>query len=251
MIVQELFSSGHSAIHAEDPRCRFFFAVIISFVIALSERYTPMVISILFASLLVVKSRLNLKAVIKRLSVVLGFLAMIWLVLPLTFEGEILIQLSVFKIYRPGVELAALISVKSISIFLIFVSLVATIPVSLLGHIFYFFKLPTKLVLLLMITYRYLFVIAEEYSRLRNAMRIRCFQPKSNIHSFRSLGYLIGMLFVRASLRAEQVNWAMRLRGFNGCFYSLEDFSNYNRTVWFPFVMTLMIGSLIFFEWII
>jgi cobalt/nickel transport system permease protein len=56
---------------------------------------------------------------------------------------------------------------------------------------------------------------------LRIAMRVRGFRPGSNRHTWRSLGYLVGMLLVRSLERAERVRAAMLCRGYTGQFPAL------------------------------
>ena len=45
---------------------------------------------------------------------------------------------------------------------------------------------------------------------------MRCFIPATNIHTYRTYGYLFGMTLVRSWNRATRVHQAMLLRGFNG-----------------------------------
>jgi cobalt/nickel transport system permease protein len=45
---------------------------------------------------------------------------------------------------------------------------------------------------------------------------MRCFIPGTNIHTYRTYGYLFGMTLVRSWNRAIRVHQAMLLRGFNG-----------------------------------
>ena len=61
---------------------------------------------------------------------------------------------------------------------------------------------------------RYFDVLGREYARLRAAMRVRCFRPAMNGHSYRMFGYLVGMLLVRSFDRSERVLAAMKCRGF-------------------------------------
>ena len=62
-----------------------------------------------------------------------------------------------------------------------------------------------KLVHLFFFTFRYFQVIHQEYLRLRAAMRIRCFQPGTNGHTYRMLAYLLGMLLVRSYDRGQRL----------------------------------------------
>jgi cobalt/nickel transport system permease protein len=45
------------------------------------------------------------------------------------------------------------------------------------------------------------------------------------MHTYKTYAYLVGMLLVRSSDRAERVRNAMLCRGFSGRFYSLRRFS--------------------------
>jgi cobalt/nickel transport system permease protein len=73
---------------------------------------------------------------------------------------------------------------------------------------------PLKLVHLFLFAVRYLHVLRAETGRLIDAMRVRAFVPRSNRHSWRTLGNLFGMMIVRSVERAERVSEAMRCRGF-------------------------------------
>jgi cobalt/nickel transport system permease protein len=83
-------------------------------------------------------------------------------------------------------------------------------------------RAPETLVRLFVTTVRYIALIRDEFHRLRDAMRARAFRPRSTWHTWRSYGYLIGMLVVRALDRAERVEEAMRLRGYSGRFPRLD-----------------------------
>ena len=78
---------------------------------------------------------------------------------------------------------------------------------------------------MLLFTYRYLYVFEQEFHRLVQAMKIRGFQPRTNLHTYRSYAYLAAMLLVRSYDRADRVFQAMLCRGFHGIFYSLRTFS--------------------------
>ncbi|MCK5695917.1 MAG: cobalt ECF transporter T component CbiQ, partial [Desulfobacula sp.] len=58
--------------------------------------------------------------------------------------------------------------------------------------------------------------------RLLRAAKFRGFQPGTNLHSYKTFAYLAGMLFVRASVRAQKVYQAMLCRGFNQKFHTLD-----------------------------
>ena len=132
-----------------------------------------------------------------------------------------------------------------------FMALVATMTVDTLGHTLNRLRLPDKMVHLILITYRYLFVLEQEYQRLIRAMKIRNFHPKTNLHSYRTYAYLVGMLFVRASERARRVHSAMICRGFSGRFFSLRQFAPNRLNPVFSFGATLSLLLLATLEWLI
>jgi len=91
------------------------------------------------------------------------------------------------------------------------------------GHALSRLRVPDKLVHLLLFTVRYLDVIGQEYKRMRRAMQARAFVMQANRHTWRSIGYMIGMLLVRALERSERVMNAMKCRGYQGRFFLMDD----------------------------
>ena len=221
MLSEEL-AQGDSVIHRLDPCVRVVCALVVSFALALSGQFGVLGLYLVFALALVALASLGAGPVLKRLKPLLLFVLMIWVILPFTYEGEPLLRLGPLTMTRPGVELCLRITIKSVSILMVFIALLATMTVATLGQALHRLRVPDKLVFLLLMTYRYIAVIQEEYQRLLRAARFRGFVPGTNIHSYRTYAYLAGMLFVRASLRARRVHNAMLCRGFNGTFRSLD-----------------------------
>ena len=74
--------------------------------------------------------------------------------------------------------------------------------------------LPPLIAEMALLAYRYLFDIADQLDCLRQAMRLRGFQPGGNHQSWRQLAAVTGTLFVRSYEQSERVYKAMRLRGY-------------------------------------
>jgi cobalt/nickel transport system permease protein len=224
-MIAEPFAHGSSLLHRLDPRIRVLAATALSVVVALSNQTTTLAIALAAGLILIALARLPMMAVAGRLSVVTGFLLLLWLVLPFTVGGAPLVNLGPLTISREGVAYAGRITLKSIAILSLFLATVTTMSVATLGHTLARLRLPDKLIVLLLLTYRYVFVLEQEYQRLKRAADIRGFRPGSNLHSYRTYAYLVGMLLVRASARARRVYLAMCCRGFRGRFYTLADLS--------------------------
>jgi cobalt/nickel transport system permease protein len=247
-MIEEPFANGNSFIHQIDPKLRIISAVLISVEIALFKHLPVLGCALFMAIFAIFLARLNFKCVIKRLYVIFWFLLLVWVTLPITFEGEVIYKLGSLNISRPGIILSAQISFKSISILFIFMTMISTMSINTLGRSLSALHCPSKLVHLLLMTYRYIFVIDNEYRRLQKAIKMRGFRSRTTIHSYKTYAYLIGMLFVRASYRAKRVHQAMLCRGFNGKFYSLEETSTSQTDIPFACIMTIIFIGLVSLE---
>ena len=248
-MITESFAVGHSWMHGIDPRLRVIGAGVFAVVVAVSYDFRALFTALILSLCMAVSAQLDFREVVHRLLAPLIFLLLLWVVLPWSYEGEALTELGPVTITRPGVTLCAQISLKTISLMIAFMALVATMTVGTLGHTLNRLRLPDKMVHMLLITYRYLFVIEQEYQRLVRAMKIRNFHPKTNLHSYRTYAYLVGMLFVRASERARRVHSAMLCRGFNGRFVSLREFPPNPRNHLFSLGFSLSLALLVTLEW--
>ena len=89
-MITEPFAIGNSWIHKTNPGLKIIFATLYSFIIALSDKFPALVTGLLISIGLVAIAGLNIRQVSKRLTVVFGFLLLLWGLLPLTYEGPIL-----------------------------------------------------------------------------------------------------------------------------------------------------------------
>ncbi|MDL2275064.1 cobalt ECF transporter T component CbiQ [Desulfosarcina sp. OttesenSCG-928-G10] len=218
------FSTGPSWLHAVDPLLRVVCAIFFAGIVAMTHAFSALATGFVLSLIMVAAARLPFAEVIRRLGVPLLFLVVIWAVLPWSYKGDPLFAIGPVTFSRPGVRLCLDISLKAVTLMLAFMALVATLTVDTLGHTLNRMHLPDKLVHLILITYRYLSVLEQEYQRLVRAMKIRNFRPATSLHCYRTYAYLVGMLFVRASDRAQRVHGAMICRGFTGRFISLREF---------------------------
>nr|WP_321257124.1 cobalt ECF transporter T component CbiQ [uncultured Pseudodesulfovibrio sp.] len=223
--ITEHFAAGDSFIHRIDPRIRLLCGALLTIPLAILNSQPPALIGLAFGALLIFIARLKLAQVLKRLMVVNTFILFLWAFLPFSLPGNPLWSIGPFNATTQGVNLALLITIKSNAIVLTLMALMGTISVQNLGPAIQQLGIPHKLCHILLFTYRYIFVIHQEYRTMRTAMQARGFKPKTNAHTYRSYAWLVGMLLVKSWDRAERVQGAMRCRGFHGRFYSLTKFS--------------------------
>lgn len=224
-MMEERFADVASPLHRTDPALRVVAATLFSFTAALIQSLAALCVALVFAFGLASAARLPIRPLLKRLAGAGGLLLLVWLVLPWSYAGEAMMALGPLVVTREGVRLCLVISLKTVSILVAFTALVATMHLATLGHTLHRLGVPAKLVQLLLLAYRYAFVIEQEYRRLSRAARIRNFRPSTSLHTYKTFAYLMGMLFVRASERARRVHQAMKCRGFNGRFHSLDTYA--------------------------
>ncbi|ADZ69871.1 cobalt ECF transporter T component CbiQ [Polymorphum gilvum] len=154
----------------------------------------------------------------RRLLHVEGFVLLLFLILPFTIAGRPVLVLGPVSASAEGIARAGLIACKvSVSVLLL-TTLLGSVEPARLGAALQALRVPEPVVRLFVLTVRYLSLIRAEALRLHDAMRARAFRPGSNRHTWRSYGYLIGMLLVRALDRAQRVDEAMLCRGYAGRF---------------------------------
>jgi cobalt/nickel transport system permease protein len=248
--IQEPFSAGASLAHRLDPRGKIVVAALFAILIAVTRIYAVALGGLALACLYLALARLPVKKVAIRLLLVNSFILFLWLVLPFTYPGDAVWHLGPLTATRQGLAYTGLITLKSNAIIMALIALIATVPVVTLGQALHNLKLPDKLCHLLLFTYRYIYVFEQEYRRLVQAMKIRGFQPRTNLHTYRSYAYLAAMLLVRSFDRAERVFAAMRCRGFAGTFYSLKTFSWQRRDGFFLAASLLALSALLYLEWL-
>lgn len=248
-MIGEEFSSGDSFVHRLDPRIKIIIAILFSIVVAVADRFPVLLLGLFFSICLIAIARLSIKKISYRLLIVNGFIFLLWIFLPFTFPGETLFSLGALNASRDGVMYALLITIKSNTIILTSIALLATSSITTLVHALRHLYIPDKLIHLFFFCYRYIYVIYFEYVRLTNAMKIRCFKPKTNMHTYRTYAYLVGMLLLKSYDRSEGVYKAMLCRGFKGKFWVLDHFSLKKSDMVSGIMMFLYIIGLVILQW--
>jgi cobalt/nickel transport system permease protein len=192
-----------------DPRWKL--AALVPAILAVSALQAPAVVAsalvLSFALLLV--ARLPRRQTWFRLGAFFLFLSPFLIVLPL-LQGW------------PGVTSAAVLAARAAAVFILGMILLTTSAFSRTVQAAEALGVPRLIARLVLMAYRYIFVLADEFGRLRIALRVRGFRNRANLHSYRTIGAVAGTLLVRGADRAEHVSQAMRCRGFDGQFRSFS-----------------------------
>lgn len=188
-----------------------------------------------FGLLGVCLGRLNPRDVAGRLLLVLLGMLPVLIVFPFTNDN--------------GLSLALSMTLRALAIACVGLILLRTAPLThtlAAAHHLYF---PGVLVQIALLAYRYAFLFFAEARRVRIALRTRAFRAATNLRTYRTTGQAIGSLLIRGGDRAEQVADAMRTRGFDGRFHTIQHFRTSAGDVAGFGIVVALIAALLFAEW--
>jgi cobalt/nickel transport system permease protein len=249
-VIAERFSEGNSIFHTLDPRIKVGLAIPYVFTVALTDKLVVSALALLLSIVFILLTGLSFRVVAQSLKVFLIFIVLLWIILPWSIPGRGLYTLGPLSLSMEGVTKTLSITLRSTSILLLILSLVSTSSVFSIVHALDHFRVPQKLVYLLFLSYRYIYVIYAEYLRLRDAMRIRGFKPSTDAHTYKTFGYLIGMILIRSFERSERIYNAMLCRGFQGKFFLLDHFKIMKKDIIMLIVLIIPLLGIGWLEWI-
>jgi cobalt/nickel transport system permease protein len=206
--------------------CRWKIAglVLAAAVVTLLRGLLPCLAALAGALAFVALARLPPRWVLTRLAAGALFVGLFAAVLPfLPPDQGPAWQVGPVRVSARGLEAAARLGLKALTLMTLMLVLWATAPPAETFKAAHALRVPGLLVQLLGLTYRYVFLLAEELGRLRIALRVRGYRNRPNLHSYRTVGHVAGTLLVRGAERAERVGQALRCRGFDGRFRSLSE----------------------------
>ncbi len=231
-----------------DPRVRVLAACVFAIVVVALQQIEFALCALALAAMTMSLTDLPWRVTLKRMAAMDGFIIVMLIMLPFTTPGTQMFTVFGAEASKEGLMHAILVGIRANAVVLMMLSLLAGMTPVTLGHALYRLKCPAALVHLMMFTVRYISVLHDEYHRLRMAMKLRGFKARNNAHTYRSFGYLFGMLVVRSLERAERVLEAMKCRGFSGHFPLIDDMAFRRRDCLFAVVFLALITALVLLD---
>jgi cobalt/nickel transport system permease protein len=208
-----------------DPRWKLAATLIAAGAVIGLRTPLPALTAVAGAALLVVLARLPARWFLARLGA--GLLLLLFFVLWLPFvvhPGDSTVEVLGLPISLTGIDRALVLLAKAASVIALILILLTTAPLHATFKAAQRLGAPGWLVQIVLMSYRYVHLLGEEFGRLRIALRVRGYRNRPRLHSYRTIGHVAGTLLVRGHERSERVAQAMRCRGFDGQFRSLHDF---------------------------
>ncbi|MBU7007045.1 cobalt ECF transporter T component CbiQ [Phosphitispora fastidiosa] len=224
-LMVDAFAQRDNTFTRMDARVKVLVSVLaLAAVVGLPGFKLPLFIFALTAALMLV-IRVPFKIIVGRMlpPVILGIVVFIFMAL--FHQGSQVFSLEIqgweIKIYGEGLILGTTVLLRIISSVSILLCLSLTTPVHELGYALIWFRIPRVIVEILLLTYRYLFVLWDEGMRIRQAQAMRLGYPDWRNpagwkKAVNSTSTLMAMVFIRAYDRAENTFSAMQIRGYNG-----------------------------------
>jgi cobalt/nickel transport system permease protein len=224
------YSDLDSLIHRLDPRTKFItsLAFIVAVVLTPVSNWRVFAFYFCLIAALLIISKLPPLYVLKRSLVVFPFVLLVAIFIPFFKSGEVAGSYNIWlwqvSVTYDGLLILANVVVKAwLSILSLILLSAATKFTELLKGLRQL-GVPKVIVLILSFMYRYVFVLVDEVMRMRRARDSRNFGG-SRLHQLRTIGNMIGTLFIRSYERGERIYAAMLSRGFDSNVRSLRQLS--------------------------
>jgi cobalt/nickel transport system permease protein len=215
------YSHLGSVIHNLDARTKIlaFLGLIVMTVLTPPQYWPIFLVHLGLITGTLILSRVPVSYVLTRSLIVLPFILFTAVFLPFLPgdrpAGGISLGLGSVALNPTGLEVFGNILLKGFIGVLAVILLSATTPFPKILEALSRFRVPTLFTLLLGFIYRYLFILLDEVLCLKRAIESRGYQGRW-IWQARTVGRMLGQLFLRTYERGERVYLGMVARGFRG-----------------------------------
>jgi len=242
------YSDLDSLIHKLDPRTKLITTIAFIFAVVLTPATEWQAFACYFTLVasLVLLSKLPLLYVLKRALVIIPFVLLVG-IFNLFRSGEAVASLHIWhwqvSITQEGLLVFWNVFVKASLSMLSLILLSSTTKFSNLLKGLQQLRMPRVMVMILSFAYRYIFVLVDEAMRMRRARDSRNFGGK-RVSQIRTIGNMIGILFLRSYERGERVYAAMVSRGYDGQIRETSPVIFSHRDAYFGIATLLLLVSI-------
>lgn len=247
----EPFRAARSLIRCADARIKLLSAAGFSIVVACTKNLEAAVLALLTGICMVTLAGLPAGQLLSRAATVNLFILAIWCIIPFTTPGHAIINIWILNPSREGLMQALFITLRCNAILFVNLALLSTSSPFSLAYALLALRVHPKLVHLFLFSWRYLHVLDREYKRAQILLKIRGFDPGTDLHTYKTYAYLVGILLIKGYDRANRVYHAMLCRGFDGTFRSSHRLHLDSRDMVLGVTMFVLITMLAGMGWIL
>ena len=243
------YSERNSPVHRLDARTKFIVALLFILSVVLTQADSWWVYGFFLAVIvgLVICSLLPIVHVLKQTFTVIPLVLVIVIFAPFFKVGEAVFSFYVgawyITITDTGIQVFVNVLIRAWLSILCLVWLSSTTRLTDLLQGLEKMHFPRVLIIIMSFMYRYIFVIVDETMRMKQAMDSRNTGGNS-IHQWRTVGRMVGILFIRSYERGERIFTAMTSRGYDGQSRTLDNLSfNKSDAAFVIFIGLLLIAA--------
>lgn len=252
------FIPGDSIIHRLDPRAKLVFVFGFIVIVFLANNAITYGILVAFTLLIILMSRIRLYFILNGLKPVIILMLFTFLLhVFFTKEGQVILDLRLFKVYEEGLKQGIFISLRFlVLVFMTTVLTLTTSPILITDGIetllnpFKKIKLPVhELALMMSIALRFIPTLMDETDKIMKAQMARGSDLSAGPMKDRikAIVPLLVPLFVSAFKRAEDLATAMEVRGYRGG----EGRTRYRQLKWtmsdtFSMILLIALAALLY-----
>ena len=192
-------------------------AFILAVILTLPNQWEAFILYFFIISTLIVVSRVPVLYILKRSLLVLPFVIVIAISLPF-FKEDVTsgsYNIGLLRVSAAGLQVFYTVLIKAWLSALSLILLTATTKVTELLKGLEQMRFPKIMIMILSFMYRYIFVITDEVMRMKQARNSRNFGGR-HWWQIKTIGNMIGTLFIRSYEHGERVYTAMLARGYDG-----------------------------------
>ncbi len=213
------YSDRDSFIHRLDPRTKFIVTLVFILAVILTPptRWQVFILYFLIIGTLILVSRVPVLYILKRSLLVLPFVIVVAISLPF-FKEDVTsgsYNIGLLRVSVAGLQVFYTVLAKAWLSALSLILLAATTKITDLLKGLEQLRFPRVMLMILSFMYRYIFVITDEVMRMKQARDSRNFGG-GHWRQFKTVGNMIGTLFIRSYEHGERVYTAMLARGYDG-----------------------------------
>jgi cobalt/nickel transport system permease protein len=211
----ELYARRDSPLHRWDARWKTVTVALVVVVVVTLDSLGAGVAGVLAAFGLLAWGRLPGQLVLRRLVAAQALLLPCLVILPLTVPGQPFASGPLYG-SREGLELALLLNLRALAILGMVFGVVYSTPMVVWLRAVQALGFPHRLIEITLMTYRYLFTLGWELTRMRWALVVRGYRNRPTLATWRALAQVVGVTLLRSLERTERVQQALACRGFQG-----------------------------------
>jgi cobalt/nickel transport system permease protein len=246
------YSHLNSFIHRLDPRTKLIaiLAFVLAVVVTPASNWHLFIAYFCVLVIMLALSKLPPLYVLKRSLVIIPFVLLVAIFIPFFKQGQVAVSYNIWlwqiSITYDGLLVLANVLIKSWLCILALILVSSTTKLDDLLKGLRQLGAPRVVILIVSFMYRYIFVLVDEVMRLKQARDSRNFGG-SWPHHMKTIGNILGTLFIRSYERGERVYAAMLARGFDGQVRNLRNLKFGKADLYFGTAFSLiLVASYIF-----